>query len=145
MFGRKILTPAIHASISHALRNYSIEFVRKIVEEEHLGKLVYAGDDDVLAFVNLKDLFPVMRRLRAAFSGNIKIEDNEIKVVWNNEIGFVEKDGKLILTMRPNATIFAGIVIAHYKTPLKIVLDRVRLAKEKANEEKKDVKCGKKT
>ncbi|MGB9762570.1 MAG: type III-B CRISPR-associated protein Cas10/Cmr2, partial [Minisyncoccia bacterium] len=54
---KKILTPAIHSAISTALRNYAIEFVRKIVEEEHLGKLIYAGGDDVLAFVNLRDLF----------------------------------------------------------------------------------------
>lgn len=63
----KILTPAIHSAISTALRNYAIEFVRKIVEEEHLGKLIYAGGDDVLAFVNLKDLFDVMEKLRWAF------------------------------------------------------------------------------
>ncbi|WP_332636595.1 hypothetical protein [Acetomicrobium sp.] len=93
---RKLLTPAIHASISAALRNYTIEFVRRIVEEEHLGKLVYAGGDDVLAFVNLKDLFGVMRKLRASFSGQIKIKDGAIDVCWENESGFVEKEGVLL-------------------------------------------------
>ncbi|MEN3047155.1 MAG: type III-B CRISPR-associated protein Cas10/Cmr2, partial [Candidatus Hydrothermales bacterium] len=88
---RKLLTPAIHASISTALRNYALEFVRKIVEKEHLGKLVYAGGDDVLAFVNLKDLLDVIHKLRWAFSGNIKINSkDEIEVELNNNSGFVE-------------------------------------------------------
>jgi len=132
----KLLTPAIHASISTALRNYSIEFVRKIAEEEHLGKLVYAGGDDLLAFVNLKDLFPVMGKLRAAFSGQIRFNNNQkIEIDWENETGFVEKDGKYYLTMGKNGTASMGVVIAHYKMPLKVVLDEVRemekLAKEK--------------
>lgn len=131
---KKILTPAIHASISHALRNYSIEFVRKIVEEEHLGKLVYSGGDDVLAFVNLKDLFEVMRKLRFAFSGHIKIVNGQIEVEWNNNTGFVEKDGRYLLTMGPKASASAGIVIAHYKTPLKIVIEKVRNMEKKAKD-----------
>lgn len=122
---RKLLTPAIHASISTALRNYTLEFVRKIVEEEHLGKLVYAGGDDVLAFVNLKDLFDVMRKLRWAFSGHIKIQNGNVEENFDNNTGFVEKDGRLILTMGANATASMGVVIAHYKTPLQIVIKKV--------------------
>ncbi|HAA83486.1 MAG: CRISPR-associated protein Cmr2 [Thermoanaerobacterium sp.] len=140
---KKILTPAIHASISHALRNYSLEFVRNIVEEEHLGKLVYSGGDDVLAFVNLKDLFDVMRKLRAAFSGHIKVVDGKIEVDWSNDTGFVEKDvekdGRYFLTMGPKASASMGVVIAHYKAPLKIVIDNVRDTEKKAkNLEGKD-------
>lgn len=121
---KKLLTPAIHAAISTALRNYSIEFVRKIVEEEHLGKLVYAGGDDVLAFVNLKDLFDVMHKLRWAFSGHIKLKDGQIFVDLTSATGFVEKDGKYLLTMGPRATASMGVVIAHYKTPLQIVIKK---------------------
>ncbi|MCX7942869.1 MAG: type III-B CRISPR-associated protein Cas10/Cmr2 [Dictyoglomaceae bacterium] len=122
---RKPLTPAIHASISTALRNYTLEFVRKIVEEEHLGKLIYAGGDDILALVNLKDLFDVMQKLRWSFSGEIKIEKGEIKPDLDNRTGFVKKDGKLLLTMGPEATASMGIVIAHYKIPLQIVIKKV--------------------
>ncbi len=135
---KKILTPAIHASISTALRNYSIEFVRKIVEEEHYGRLIYAGGDDVLALVNVNDLFEVMRKLRAGFSGQIRFENGSIKVDWKETKGFVEKDGKLLLTIGKNATASCGVVIAHYKMPLKIVLDKVREMEKKAKEGKKD-------
>jgi CRISPR-associated protein Cmr2 len=131
---QNLLTPAIHSSISTALRNYTIELVRRIVEEEHTGKLVYSGGDDVLAFINLKDLFQVMEKLRAAFSGHVKFENGRIQVDWNNDTGFVEKEGQLILTMGKNAGTSAGIVIAHYKEPLKIVLDRVNEMINKAKE-----------
>jgi CRISPR-associated protein Cmr2 len=129
---KKILTPAIHSAISTALRNYAIEFVRKIVEEEHLGKLIYAGGDDVLAFVNLKDLFEVMEKLRWAFSGQIELENETIKVDTANNSGFVLKDGVYYLTMGKNATCSMGVVIAHYKEPLKIVIDKVFEMNEKA-------------
>ncbi|CUS98241.1 CRISPR-associated protein Cmr2, partial [Candidatus Kryptonium thompsonii] len=129
---RKLLTPAIHASISNALRNYSIEFVRKIVEEEHLGKLIYAGGDDVLAFVNLRDLLDVMEKLRFAFSGEVRVENGQIKVSGENQTGFVGKDDVYYLTMGKNATASMGVVIAHYKEPLKVVIGRVFEMKRKA-------------
>lgn len=138
-FDKKLLTPAIHASISNALRNFSIEFVKKIVEEEHLGKVVYAGGDDVLAFVNLKDLIDVMGKLRFAFSGEIEIKDGKVVVYMQNQSGFVEKDGMLILSMGKNASASMGVVIAHYKEPLKIVLNKVFEAEKKAKSvDKKD-------
>jgi len=130
---KKVLTPAVHAAISHAIRNYSIEVVRKVVEEEHLGKLIYSGGDDVLAFVNLKDLFEVMRKLRAGFSGNIKFnEKGNIVVDWGNTTGFVEKNGKYFLTMGPESSVSCGVVVAHYKIPLKLVIEKVREAEKKA-------------
>lgn len=139
---RKILTPAIHSAISHALRNYSIEFVRKIVEEDHLGKLIYSGGDDVLAFVNLRDLFSVMRKLRFAFTGQIKFKNGKIEVDWYNKAGFVEKDGRLLLTMGKKASASMGVVIAHYKMPLRIVLMRLREMEKKAkNWNGKDAFC----
>ena len=148
---RKILTPAIHASISAALRNYALEFVPKIVEEEHFGKLVYAGGDDVLAFVNLEDLWNVMHKLRAAFSGHAVFEKSNngktnIKVDWSNSTGFVLKDGKYLLTMGPQAGASMGIVIAHYKAPLQIVLGKVSAALEiaknlKYEDKEKDAFC----
>ena len=129
---KKILTPAIHSAISTALRNYAIEFVRKIVEEEHLGKLIYAGGDDVLAFVNLRDLFEVMEKLRWAFSGQIRFEDGRVVVDINNGTGFVLKDDVYYLTMGKSATCSMGVVIAHYKEPLKIVIDKVFEMKKRA-------------
>ncbi len=135
---KKFLTPAIHSAISKALRNYAIDFVRKIVEEEHLGKLVYAGGDDALAFVNLNDLLDIMEKLRWAFSGHIKFENGNIKTDLENDNGFVEKDGTYLLTMGKKATASMGIVIAHYKEPLKIVIDKVFKMEKLAKKDEKN-------
>lgn len=122
------LTPALHASLSQALKNYALEFVKDIVEKDGLGKLVYAGGDDVLAFVNLHTLFDVMIKLRAAFSGHIKFKDKQLEVDFANEpSGFIEKDGKILTLLGPKATASCGVVIAHYKTPL---LEVIKQAKE---------------
>jgi CRISPR-associated protein Cmr2 len=135
---KKILTPAIHSAISTSLRNYTIEFVRPIVEEEHLGKLIYAGGDDVLAFVNLKDLFDVMQKLRWAFSGQIKIENNKMQLDLNNTTGFVLKNQVYHLTMGSKATCSMGVVIAHYKEPLQLVIDKVFEMEKKAKDYGRD-------
>lgn len=138
--GKKLLSPAIHASISTALRNYAIEFVRKIVEEEHLGKLIYAGGDDLLAFVNLEDLLDVMEKLRWAFSGQIIINNSngEIEPKLNEKTGFVLKDGVYLLTMGSEATCSMGVVIAHYKEPLRYVFAKAKQMNKKAKSNGRD-------
>ena len=40
---------------------------RQIVEGDYLGKLTYAGGDDLLALANLKDLLPMLRKLGKKF------------------------------------------------------------------------------
>ena len=55
-----------HAERSRQLIDYAKE-ARQIVEEEHLGKLTYAGGDDLLALANLEDLLPILKKLRKKF------------------------------------------------------------------------------
>jgi len=133
------VTPSYHASLSHALQNFALEMVPLIVEEQHLGRLVYAGGDDVLAMVNLEHLWDVLQLLRGAYSGMVEFEkgkDEEwiLKLNKDNKTGIVVKGSKYLITMGPCATLSAGVVIAHYKTPLSIVINRaldlVKVAKE---------------
>jgi CRISPR-associated protein Cmr2 len=76
------------------------------------GVVVYAGGDDFLGLVHVRHLFPVMKELREAFEA-IDVSD------------FTEE------TM----AFSAGVVIAHYKEPLSLVLNKARemekLAKKK--------------
>lgn len=55
-----------HAKRSERLINYSKK-ARRIVEKEHLGKLTFAGGDDLLALANLNDLLPILKKLRERF------------------------------------------------------------------------------
>lgn len=58
---------AAHRLFSRRLSHFA-EDARRIVEQDHGGVLVYAGGDDVLAFVNVIDALPCAEALRAAFS-----------------------------------------------------------------------------
>ncbi len=69
-FCTRPLGAATHLAMSTALKNFAIDLARWVVEEQHLGKLIYAGGDDVLAFVPVRDLLPVMRKLRLLFQGH---------------------------------------------------------------------------
>ena len=89
-----------HSKLSEKFNEYAHK--TKTTIKEPKGKLVYAGGDDIMAFVNLNHLLPVMRDLRAEFP---KFE----------ELGFAIKDNH-------KSTASAGVVIAHYKTPLSVVL-----------------------
>lgn len=71
------------------------------------GRTIYAGGDDFLGFVNLNHLIPFMKEFRGKFD----------TMVNGPLSGFRYKK---------NITVSAGIVIAHYKTPLSEVLNSVR-------------------
>ncbi len=55
-----------HKKRSGDLIQYT-EDARRIIEQDHLGKLIYAGGDDILALTNLKDLLPILKGLREKF------------------------------------------------------------------------------
>jgi len=73
---------------------------------------VYAGGDDYLGFVNLRNLFSVLL---------------EIKDKWDKQFNDLSNNDKF--------TFSAGVVIAHYKTPLRKVLEEVRSAEKYAKNE----------
>ena len=55
-----------HEKRSNDLIRYTGD-TRQIVERDYLGKLTYAGGDDILALANLKNLLPMLRELREKF------------------------------------------------------------------------------
>lgn len=100
--------------------SFFAQSVERIIDEPK-GKVVYAGGDDVLAFVNLTYLLSVVKELRKSFPD------------FRN-LGF-----EVVDSQRSSAS--AGIAIAHYKTPLSEVLKWARrMEKEEAKsiDNKKD-------
>ena len=55
-----------HEGRSEQLIRYPKD-ARQIIEQEYLGKLTYAGGDDLLALANLKELLPMLKGLREKF------------------------------------------------------------------------------
>jgi CRISPR-associated protein Cmr2 len=88
--------------------------VSRIVEEEHKGSLVYAGGDDVLAFVPLHSTLPCARQLARAFSAEL----SEFKV----------KEGEC----DASPTLSVGIGVAHHLESLSDAMQLARTAEKAA-------------
>ena len=100
-----------HRDVTMKLTEYAA-FVENLFDNNPgKGALVYCGGDDVLAFVNLNHLISVLEDLRE------KLPD-------------LDGSGRYTAT--------AGVVIAHYKTPLSEVLKWVRKVEKEAKNVDKD-------
>jgi len=97
-------SPSIHQAFSRKLSQFALEEVRKIVEDDHYGKLIYAGGDDILAFLPIEEV---------------------LKCAYN-----LQKKFKEILS--PKASMSAGILIVHHKYPLYLALKKVNEAEKRA-------------
>ncbi|MCA9919543.1 MAG: type III-B CRISPR-associated protein Cas10/Cmr2 [Anaerolineales bacterium] len=100
----KIDNVAGQRKVSRQLMIFALQEVQKIVEDKYLGRVVYAGGDDLMAFLPLENV------LSAAHDLNKKYRE----------------------TMGSGYTASAGIAIAHHMAPLDLVLQAARAAEKKA-------------
>ncbi|WP_250629786.1 type III-B CRISPR-associated protein Cas10/Cmr2 [Rhodoflexus caldus] len=108
---------AYQNKISSLLGTYANWAKGYLDERNNNGQAVYAGGDDFLGFVNLHHLFAVLQELRQRF-------DTEV----NQEL-------QKVYPLQEDFTFSAGICIAHYKTPLNIVLKTAKAMEHKAKED----------
>lgn len=133
---KRALSPNRHLAISGALNDFSLTVVRHVVEEEHLGRVIYAGGDDVLAMLPVADALSAMHRLRLAYSGH----DPEHEGGRNPDgltlsQGFAMLDKKLMRMMGTGATASCGLVVAHHQAPLGAVRRELEAAEKRAKNE----------
>jgi CRISPR-associated protein Cmr2 len=135
----RALSPNRHLAISGALNDFSLTVVRHVIENEHLGRVLYAGGDDVLAMLPVADLLPAMKRLRQAYSGHDLEHEGGVSRGLTLHNGFAAlREGKDIRVMRmmgTRATASCGAVIAHHQAPLGAVLRELREAEKRAKNE----------
>ncbi len=103
-----------HTKFSEILSDFAKQAQGILSEVKHNGKTVYAGGDDFLGFINLHHLFEVMSELRTEFNKQV-----------NSQLQKYAEQGE-------NLTFSAGIMIAHYKTPLSEVLKKAREVEQTA-------------
>lgn len=106
---------AFHNDLSQKLSAFGRE-AKKLVDDKKRGKTVYAGGDDYLGFLNLHFLFKTVAELRQQFHELV-----------NNLL--------LDKALGEELTFSAGIVIAHYKEPLGMVVQKARDMEKAAKEE----------
>jgi CRISPR-associated protein Cmr2 len=128
----RALSPGRHLAISGALNDFSLGVVPQVIEVEHLGRVIYAGGDDVLAMLPVADLLPAMQRLRLAYAGHDPAHESGDRAGLALRDGFALLGGRLLRMMGKEATASAGAVIAHHQAPLGAVLRELRAAEARA-------------
>jgi CRISPR-associated protein Cmr2 len=128
----RALSPGRHLAISGALNDFSLGIVPQVIEVEHLGRVIYAGGDDVLAMLPVADLLPAMQRLRLAYAGHDPAHESGDRAGLALRDGFALLGGRLLRMMGDKATASAGAVIAHHQAPLSAVLRELRAAEARA-------------
>lgn len=137
---KRPVSPNRHLAISGALNDFSQTVVRHVIEEEHLGRVIYAGGDDVLAMLPVADLLSAMQGLRHAYSGIDPEHAGGMHHGLTLQKGFAalttQRGGKarlkLMRMMGHTATASTGAVIAHHQAPLAAVLRELRAAEKRA-------------
>lgn len=102
-------SPARHKALSQALSGFAAQ-VKEIVNQKHRGALVYAGGDDILAFLPLHTVLPCAMELANTFQAELN--------------SFAEGSS------RP--TLSAGIVVSHHLDPLSDALALARTTERQA-------------
>jgi len=148
------VSPARHQAISTALNGFALHLARVVVEDLFMGKLIYAGGDDLMAMVAVHDLPGLMLALRCAYSGVLP-QGLEQDAFWQWITGepqyqlriangfaalLVErhngrKVARMFRLMGKDATASIGAVIAHHQAPLARVLTDLRAAERRAKGE----------
>lgn len=108
---RRPVSPSLHASISQSLTEFSVRVVPRIVEE-HGGKLIYSGGDDLLAALPVESALQCSLELRNAFRSN---------ELMGSRVGMS-----------------AGLAVAHAKEDLRYFLEAARGAERQSKREGKD-------
>lgn len=132
------LSASLHAGLSSALAIFALNWVRRVIEERHLGKVVYAGGDDLLAFLPVTEVLPAARELRALFAGAAVVTEDDINIQWACASGFLRviRNGRTEWQIMPGprVTLSAGVVIVHHLYPLEAALEAARQAEHLAKE-----------
>lgn len=150
---KRPISPNRHLAISGALNDFSQTLVRHVVEEEHLGRVIYAGGDDVLAMLPVADLLSTLGRLRQAYSGHDPDHRDGVSGNLTLQNGFAvlrsQRHGRerlqVMRMMGQNATASCGAVIAHHQAPLGAVLRELRAAEKSAKGYRRPGEDGKPT
>ncbi|QTA80259.1 Putative CRISPR-associated protein Cas10/Cmr2 [Desulfonema limicola] len=137
-----------HMEFSERLSIFSKTVVPLIAEQYFRAKVAYFGGDEGVIFVGLEDLLPLMRCLRAAFSGHIELnEDGKTYLIDFGKQGkdYIEDKArqKQYKIAGALATACTGAVVAHHQQSLLQVMEELHECLEGSAKkiEEKDAFC----
>ncbi len=103
---RHPMIPAWQSSLSRYLGEFAGRVIARMFHEEEYAQLIYAGGDDVMFMAPIEDALRIAKQIRDEFQTHVL------------------KEGDMS----------AGVVFAHEKIPLRIVLEQARKAERSAKE-----------
>jgi CRISPR-associated protein Cmr2 len=124
--GKALSKHADPKRFASALGEFGIETAVRVVQEEHPGVLVYAGGDELLAFLPVDHVLCVMTKLRYLFSGDD----------LGQLLGWMSFGSSTTCSANglSGETASIGVAIAHCKHPLRLTIeaaeDALRSAKQ---------------
>jgi CRISPR-associated protein Cmr2 len=131
----KRMGPATHVGLNRALLDFSNRLVPYLTEKRFCGRVIYSGGDDVKVVLSLEDLPEYILSLRAAWCGGADPHQeftNSRNDTGNQATGYWHPTEKVKglpkrphFTMGKNATMSAGVIIAHKSVPLPTVLENL--------------------
>jgi len=120
----RFLAPSVHAALSEALADFSIETVPRIVQQNK-GKLIYAGGDDVCAVLPVSKAIGAAREIARRYSHGFCFlpsgeagQPEEIRGRWK------ARKGRLMVHLGKgdHISISAAVLICHHKKPLSVAM-----------------------
>ena len=103
-----------HRDLSGLLTDFAVKKVRKVLEKDRPGYILYWGGDEGVAMLPLEDLFNALTALRNA---------------WHDEV-----ETKITKFGIKKATLSAGVVIVHHQHPLRSAIRELHETVEKAKD-----------
>lgn len=129
---KRRLAPALHAAISEALGDFALYGVSGIVEQ-HRGRLIYAGGDDVCAVLPVSEALATAEEIAKLYRAGFVRYDKNRKYEIVSQADCVKL--AVHLGKGENISISAGLLVCHHKKPLTTaLLDAQDLLKKGAKE-----------
>lgn len=131
---QRILSPALHATLSESLGAFSLHVVPRIIRQCR-GRLIYAGGDDVAAVLPLSRAFEAADQIQQAYRMPfITLSENGIQSLdceAGSENPILSMPGK-----GDGISISGAILICHHKQPLRGALEEAHRLLDQAAKEK---------
>lgn len=127
---KRSINPALHAMISDSLNNFARYGVQPAFYDEkgrEVGRLIYAGGDDVCAILPLSEAFKIADSIRRTYTysfAGINAETGKLEEIKDSLSDFSKysKIGMHLGSGAEKISISGAIIIAHHKQPLREVI-----------------------
>lgn len=111
----KPLSAGTHLALSACMKHFALDMAQPLVEDHHLGKLVYAGGDDVAVLAPVAGLTAILRDLRRGFQGEATEAASPLQ---GDRPGLVSlPSGRWITLAGARFTASTGVAIVHHSHP----------------------------